>query len=474
MAKAPTSNGHGTGDRLRDLEAMLDAITDYEIIKLDVDGNVVSWSRGAEALTGFSFEEVAGRPVSIFYTDEDRAAGLVDTELHIARESGRFELEGWRVRKGGGRFWASVVIAPIWDEAGSLTGFVKVARDVTERKRAESMFRDLLEHAPDATVIVDGRGCILLVNRQVEDVFGYRRDTLIGQDVEILVPERFRARHPGLRRSFYADPQVRPMGVGLQLYGRRRDGSEFPVEISLSPIETTEGILVSAAIRDVTTRLQVEEELGAARANQEVLAERDRIARDLHDLVIQRLFASGIALQGTLNLSPGDAIAAKLERVVDDLDATIVQIRSTIFNLSQGPHEASGLRAQVLRVASDAAQALGFQPRVHFEGPIETAVPATVADHIVAVAREALSNAVRHAGASVVEVVVRAGDDVVLEVTDDGRGLGAVGRRSGLANMAERADSLGGTFTVTNRDGGGTRVVWRVPSHFAAADDTER
>ncbi len=474
MAKPPTPSEQGAADRLRDVQVMIDAITDYEIIKLDVDGNVVSWNPGAEALTGFSFDEVAGRPVSILYTDEDRAAGLVETELRIARDSGRFELEGWRVRKDGGRFWASVVIAPIWDEAGSLSGFVKVARDVTERKRAESMFRDLLEHAPDATVIVDGRGCILLVNRQVEEVFGYRRDALIGQDVEILVPDRFRARHPGLRRTFSADPEVRPMGVGLELFGRRRDGSEFPVEISLSPIETTEGALISAAIRDVTERRRVDEELGAARANQEVLAERDRIARDLHDLVIQRLFASGMALQGTLNLSPGDAIAAKLERVVDDLDATIVEIRSTIFNLAQGPEALPGLRTQVLHVTSDAAQALGFQPRVHFEGPIETAVPAVVADHVVAVTREALSNAARHARASVVDVILRAGDDIVLEVTDDGRGVGAVGRRSGLANMAERAETLGGTFTVTNRDEGGTRVVWRVPGHVSATDDADR
>ncbi len=146
----PDAGERNPGERLRDLEAMLDAITDYEIIKLDVDGNVASWSPGAEALTGYSAAEAIGRPASIFSSEEDQAAGLVEQELRTARETGRFELEGWRVRKGGEKFWASVVLAPIRDEGSALSGFVKVARDITELKRAESMFRDLLESAPDA------------------------------------------------------------------------------------------------------------------------------------------------------------------------------------------------------------------------------------------------------------------------------------------------------------------------------------
>jgi rsbT co-antagonist protein RsbR len=128
-------------ERLRDLEAMLDAITEYEIIKLDVDGNLLNWNRGAEAMTGYRAEEVLGKPVSIFYTDEDRASGLVDRELRTARETGRFEFEGWRVRKDGQRFWATVTLTPIRDEAGSLSGYVKVARDVTERREAELRLR---------------------------------------------------------------------------------------------------------------------------------------------------------------------------------------------------------------------------------------------------------------------------------------------------------------------------------------------
>ncbi|MEQ4204213.1 PAS domain S-box protein [Actinopolymorpha sp. B17G11] len=124
-------------ERLRELEAMLNAITEYQIIKLDVSGNIASWNPGAEAVQGYSADEVLGQPVSMFYTEEDNAAGLTQRELQTARDTGRVEFEGWRVRKGGSRFWASVILAPIRDENGDVTGFVKVTRDETERREQE-------------------------------------------------------------------------------------------------------------------------------------------------------------------------------------------------------------------------------------------------------------------------------------------------------------------------------------------------
>lgn len=135
------TDDQGPTERLRDLEAMLDAITDYQVIKLDVRGHVASWNRGAEAITGYQAGEVLGQPVSILYTREDQAAGMLEQELRTARETGRFEYEGWRVRKGGERYWASVALAPIVDASGSLTGYVKVARDATQRMENEQRLR---------------------------------------------------------------------------------------------------------------------------------------------------------------------------------------------------------------------------------------------------------------------------------------------------------------------------------------------
>ena len=202
-----------------------------------------------------------------------------------------------------------------------------------------------------------------------------------------------------------------------------------------------------------------------------VLEDRDRIARDLHDLVIQRLFATGMQLENAIRLIENPAAVQRVRLAVDELDTTIREIRSTIYALQAEPGQAAtNLRTRLLEVVDAGAEQLGFAPSVRLSGLVDTAVPAALAEHLLAVLREALSNAARHAGAHRVVVDLHVDDGVRLVVRDDGCGIAADdSRRSGLANLAERAAQLGGTFEVGTGPGGGTELCWVAPLPQGAA-----
>jgi len=196
----------------------------------------------------------------------------------------------------------------------------------------------------------------------------------------------------------------------------------------------------------------------------ELFEDRDRIARDLHDLVIQRLFATGMSLQGTTAMMSDPEVMQRVEKAVDALDETIREIRSAIFSLqSRGVAEHPAVRGRILGVVEEMTDSLGYPPGLRMAGQLDTRVPAPVAEQLLAALREALANAARHAKASRVDITVEAGTDLVLTVRDNGVGLGGPARRSGLANLAERAAELGGTMRATAAEGGGTELEWRVP-----------
>lgn len=445
----------------------------------------------------------------------------------------------------------------------------------------------VIDAAPDGIIVADAAGTILLANRQTEVLFGYQRGGLFGRSVDDLLPESLSEVHRAHRTRYRAEPRTRAMGTGLNLLGRRSDGSVFPVEISLSPLGTDGGLRVVAVIRDVTERiaaeaearevreildttrdgvfildaetlrftyvnegareqlgyssdellqmtmldiapdfteeklralleplergdvssatfmtkhrrrdgtdvpvevvlqavrgddgrprryvkivrdirerLETEERLRQAEQDLRVVEDRERIARDLHDIVVQKLFAAGMMIQGVLSRSTEPDQARRLSSVVDDLDDTIREIRSVIFSLQSNRH-GDGLRGEILRIVSDERLVLGFEPRVRFEGPVDT-ISEPIATELLATLREALSNVARHAEASAAKIIVECGESVTLRVLDDGRGIPVTRHGgNGILNLTERATMLGGQCRVAARPEGGTMLEWQVPN----------
>ena len=244
---------------------MVDQIKDYALSMLDPQGHILSWNAGAEKINRYRADEIIGRHYSVLHPNEEAKSGAPQRELEAARSLGSLELQGWRLRKDGSRFWAAITINALVDPSGENAGYALIMRDQTEKRGAEeallksrNMLERLFETAPDAVVVVDGNGVIRKVNQQTEIIFGYMREELIGQRIEHLIPERFHKRHRQHRRNYFADPRARKMGIGLELYGRHQDGREIPVDIMLNPIETNEGPWVFAVVRDITSQKQGE------------------------------------------------------------------------------------------------------------------------------------------------------------------------------------------------------------------------
>jgi len=240
---------------------LVDGVQDYAIFMLDPGGRVVSWNAGAERIKGYTADEIIHEHFSRFYPPEDIDQGKPQEQLNFAAAKGHCETECWRVRKDGTRFWANVVITAARGPTGTLLGFSEISHDMTGRRDAEAKYRGLLEAAPDAMLVVNQSGEIVLLNLQAEKRFGYPGEELIGQQVRTIIPEGFAERLIADGGRSANEALAQQIGTGIELQGRRKDGSDFPIEIMLSPLQSPDGVLVTAAIRDISVRRAAEKHL---------------------------------------------------------------------------------------------------------------------------------------------------------------------------------------------------------------------
>jgi protein-histidine pros-kinase len=428
------------------------------IVMVNVTGRIVLVNAQAESVFGYARAELLGQPVEMLLPARFHAAHHGHRGAFFAQPRTRTMgagLELYGLRKNGREFPVEISLSPLATVEGTMV--MSAVRDITDRRQAEQKFRSLLEAAPDAMVIIDSGGRITLVNSQTEKLFGYPRDELLGEAMEILVPERFRARHPGHRGGFFAQPHARAMGEGLELYARRKDGSEFPVEISLSPLDTVEGMLAMSTIRDISVRkkteahlLQKVEELN--RSNEELAQFAALASHDLQEPL--RMVASYTQLlsrryKGKLDAEADEFIAFAVD------GATRMQL--LIQDLLAYSRVSSSGR-ELLAISSKAAL---DQALINLRGAIEESgalvtndtLPAVLADQtqLVQLFQNLIGNAIKYQNPGIPRVHVSAangrGQQWIFSVKDNGLGIEAqyLQRIFGMFQRLHKREEFAGT-----------------------------
>ncbi len=407
-----------------DLGGLLEAAPDAMVV-IDHTGLIVLVNAQTESVFGYTRDELLGQAIEI----------LVPEALHMAHRTHRKDYLGEphvrsmgsgldlrARRKDGSEFPVEISLAPLETDDGILIS--AAVRDVTNKRREERLFRGLLEAAPDAMVIVDQGGRIVLVNAQVENRFGYERAELIGESVEILVPERFAGMHVAFRSGYVAGPRTRPMGLAGDLFARRKDGSEFPVEISLAPLETEDGLLVSAAVRDISERRRMQAE--ADRVKDEFFA---TVSHELRTPLTSMLGYSELMAdleqlspQGQRFLQVITRSAERELRLVDDL-LTLVAIEESGLMIRPEVIDLEPTVRDAVEAARPRAEEVDIKLSLEIPGfPVQVEADS---DRIGQAIDNLLSNALKFTppGGSVRVMLAATGTHAQIEVADSGTGI---------------------------------------------------
>ncbi|MFO0918786.1 MAG: PAS domain S-box protein [Planctomycetaceae bacterium] len=342
------------------LQLFTDCVMDYAVFTVDGTGAVTTWNRGAERLFGYSAEEIKGRSCELFYPAESRLRGDLAYELEVARKRGSYESECQRVRKDGNLFGAYLVITPLRQEAGSSPGFAVITRDVTEQRRTAQeildqrrRLRSILETAVDAVVIIDEQGIVDSINPAGVRLFGYQADEVIGQNVNMLMPEPYAAEHTSYIQRYLRTGDAKIIGIGREVQARRKDGSLFPADLAVSTFYDGRP-LFTGILRDISERKAMEAEV-----LQIAESEQRRIGQELHDDAQQQLSAltmiarhAADSLAGLLPRIPElMEVHAKVERVTKGLRDANQSLREVARGLVPLQVEAHGLRDALVKLA---------------------------------------------------------------------------------------------------------------------------